>query len=259
MTCLHPTPKPKHRSCIVQKLSSLVRLTEDEAHLLEALEQDALTVAAGSQVTSMEADFPPLMVVKSGWLISERTDPDGHRRIVRTHHPGDIIGFADLSYRSTPCQTYAKSNASVCPFTRDSLKTLLSKSPRISALLLAISLIERSMQDDRALVTGRNHASGKLALFILQTLEKLQLVNHHSADRFFCPMTQTDIGDLVGMTSVHVSRTFKKLEEADCVSRNKSFIHVLDERQLEHISGYRSRLNAHEFSWVPASGMVDQH
>lgn len=249
-------PSQIHKSCIVQKFSSLISLTEEEADLLEALERHAQPVAAGELMTSMEQDYPPLMVVKSGWLISERVDPEGHRRIVRTHHPGDVIGFTDLSFSETPCQTFAKSNATVCPFTRSSLKTLLSKSPRLGSLLLALSVIEQAMQDDRTLVTGRSHAPGKIALFILQTIEKLQLVNHHSDEQFYCPMTQTDIGDLVGMTSVHVSRTFKKLEQARCVRREKSFIQILDEPTLERLSGYRSRLDEYDLSWLPDAGPI---
>lgn len=245
------SPAPSGQGCIAAKFSSLVALSGSETSLLDALEEKPQSMKAGDLAKSLEKALPPLLVVKSGWLISQHINPQGHRSIVRSHHPGDILGFSDLAYRRSPYQSYAKSDAVVCPLTRRSLSELLARSPRLASIFLAISLIEQSQQDDRACVSGRNYAAGRVALFILQTLGRLRMVHAHSDDRFHCPLTQTDIGDLVGLTNVHVSRTFTRLEEEGHIKRRGAFIQILNADALKRVAGYTDRFGDYDFSWLP--------
>jgi CRP-like cAMP-binding protein len=248
----------RHSSCIVSKFTSLVHLSEFEKGLLAELENNAVEVDGGDLILGAEQESPPLYIVKKGWLITEFTDPEGHRSLVRTHHPGDIIGFSDLPFRTTSYRTYAVSNSVICPFTRANLNVLFTTSPRLSSIFLTISLIEQSLQDDRARLSGTNYAAGRVALFILQTINRLSFIPNHSADRFYCPMTQTDIGDLLGLTNVHVSRTFKKLEDAAFITRKQSFIQILNKKELETLAQYTDRLKGYDFSWLPDASPASQ-
>lgn len=238
-------------SCLAEKLLALAPITDHHAELLSELEKEKREIDAGDEVFKAGTQTHDLFILKKGWLLSETFSAGGTRSIVRVHHPGDIVGASHIPYAATPYRAVARSEAVVCPFPRDNLADIMKRSPRLSALLLCIAMLESAEQEDRASVFRRNSAIAKIALFAQQTLGRLKLMNHMLRDRFHCPLNQTDIGDVVGMTSVHVSRTFSKMESMGLLKRHGAFIQLIDEDKLSAASGYIDRYKQLDLSWLP--------
>ncbi|WP_300391012.1 Crp/Fnr family transcriptional regulator [Henriciella sp.] len=238
-------------SCLAEKLRALAPINQTQAALLAALEEERYELASGDELFASGSPTGDLFVLKKGWLVSESYSTRGQRSIVRVHHPGDIVGASQIPYATTPYRAIARSEALVCPFPRQSLITLFERSPRLSAMLLSIAMLESAEQEDRASVFRRNSAVAKLALFAQQTFGRLKLMNGLLHDRFHCPLTQSDIGDVVGMTSVHVSRTFSRLEQDGALKRHGSFIQIIDNEKLSAHSGYIDRYEQLDLSWLP--------
>ncbi|MEQ8558491.1 MAG: Crp/Fnr family transcriptional regulator [Henriciella sp.] len=238
-------------SCLAEKLRALAPINQTQAALLAALEEERYELASGDELFTSGSPTRELFVLKKGWLVSESYSTRGQRSIVRVHHPGDIVGASQIPYATTPYRAIARSEALVCPFPRQNLITLFERSPRLSAMLLSIAMLESAEQEDRASVFRRNSAVAKLALFAQQTFGRLKLMNGLLHDRFHCPLTQSDIGDVVGMTSVHVSRTFSRLEQDGALKRHGSFIQIIDKEKLSAHSGYIDRYEHLDLSWLP--------
>ncbi|WP_158588409.1 Crp/Fnr family transcriptional regulator [Henriciella mobilis] len=238
-------------SCLAEKLRTLAPITEEQAGLMADLERNRNEARSGDVIVEAGAPCNDLFVLKKGWLISESFSSGGQRTIVRVHLPGDIIGSSQVPYAATPYRIIARSDAILCPFPRKNMSNLLERSPRLASLLLTIAMIESAEQEDRASVFRRNSAVAKLALFAQQTFGRLKLMNPLLRDSFHCPLNQTDIGDVVGMTSVHVSRTFSRLEEEGALKRHGSLIRLIDEDELSACSGYIDRYDQLDLSWIP--------
>ncbi len=240
-------------SCLAEKLGALAPLSANLSDLLADLEKERRGVSRGEIIFQAGEPTKNLYVLKKGWVVSEAFNARGVRSIVRVHHPGDIIGASQIPYAMTPYRGLAKSDAVICPFPRQRLDDVFRASPRLAALLLTIAMIESAEQEDRASVFRRNDAVAKLALFVQQTFGRLRLMNQLLHDRFHCPLTQADIGDVIGMTSVHVSRTFSRLEQDGCLTRHGQFIHITDNEALSAHTGYIDRYHELDLSWIPAA------
>ena len=238
-------------SCLAEKLQALAPIDQRQADLLAGLEDERTHIGPGDVLYEAGESTHQLFVLKKGWLVSEVHENSGARSIVRVHHPGDIVGDSQIPYTYTPYRAVARSEAIICPFPRKNLVEVFQNSARLSAMLLTIAMIESAEQEDRARVFRRNSAMAKLALFAQQTFGRLKLMNKLLHDRFHCPLNQTDIGDVVGMTSVHVSRTFSKLEEEGALKRHSPFIEITDEKKLSVHSGYLNRYDQLDLSWLP--------
>lgn len=238
-------------TCLGEKLRALAPITKEHAELLANLEKDQKKVGPGEIIFSEGSDNKDLYIIKKGWLVSEAFSSTGQRSIVRVHHPGDMVGASQIPYETTPYRAVTRSEAIICPFPRKNLTNIFERSPRLSAMLLSIAMIESAEQEDRACVFRRNSAVAKLALFAQQTFGRLKLMNNLLHDRFHCPLNQTDIGDVVGMTSVHVSRTFAKLEQEGALKRHGSFIQIIDSEKLSRLTGYIDRYRQLDLGWLP--------
>lgn len=237
--------------CLAAKLRKLAPLSDRHQRLLADLEADDEEREAGSVLVNRGDDADGLFVLKTGWIVSETKIEQGRRTIADVHFPGDIIGMSHLPFAGAAYDILALTDVVVCPMPRSSLHQAFEASPRINALLMSLAMIEHAILTDRALVGRRNDALARLALFILQTKARLSLMNDAIYDQFHCPLTQGDIGDSIGLSSVHVSRMFTRLAEMGLVKRKRDFIQVVDGPGLGALVEFANRYDDLDLGWLP--------
>lgn len=219
--------------------------------MLARLEEDAVRVEKGTLLSRQSHDVDKVIILKEGWVTSRTELPNGRSAISFIHYPGDIVGFEDLPFARHNYTNVAASNLVCCKLDRSDFEPLLDESPRLAALMMAYGAMEKAMVSDRLLISRRREGEARLALFLLQTISRLRLMNEHIYDQFFCPLNQQEIGEIIGITSVHVSRTFKKMEALGLIKRHKRFIRLLDEDGLAELSNFENRFDQINLNWLP--------
>lgn len=240
------------KSCLGAKLQKLAPISRRQEEILAELESDTEDYPDGAVLFERGGPAEELFVLKKGWAVAEARYENGRRHIAELHHPGDIIGISHLPFSGAKHHSIAASKVTVCRFPRKRLDTLATQSPRLALMLNVLSTIDLANLTDRVVVTRRNDAKAKIALFILQTMARLKLMNDDLYDQFYCPLTQQDIGDLVGLSMVHVSRTFTRLEEEKLAVRRNRFIRILDTEGLMNVVEFANRYTDLDLSWLPS-------
>ena len=69
-------------------------------------------------------------------------------------------------------------------------------------------------------------------------LVRLQIVGLADDDRFALPITQADLGDTMGLSTVHVNRTLQELKEKKLIQSKRGTFEVLDVARLRQYSDF---------------------
>ncbi len=69
-------------------------------------------------------------------------------------------------------------------------------------------------------------------------LARLEAVDLVSDNGFDFPLTQTDVADAVGLSTVHVNRTLQALRQDGLVEWDRKRVQVLDRRRLERFADF---------------------
>lgn len=206
------------------------------------------TVLQRENVLSKELYF-----LQSGWMYSYVLLDDGSRQILQLYLPGDLIGACGAVQTSTSEALFAITDVTVCPFDKQQLRVLFENHPRIAALIFAISQIGAVAISDRVVSLGRTSARARVAAMLVDILIRLRMMNPGVTDTIPLPLKQEEIGDVTGLTSVHVNRMMRALVEAKLIARANGHVQVLDERRLIQIANYSNRYAAIDTSWLPPS------
>ena len=91
----------------------------------------------------------------------------------------------------------------------------------------------------------------RLALLFLDMIARLRVTAGGVVDSFDLPLTQQDIGDAVGLTKVHVSRTLGEMERRGFIARNGRRVTLKAEREMIAMTGFIDRYTVIETSWLP--------
>lgn len=194
-----------------------------------------------------------LFVLREGRAMSFVILPDGSRQILRVYFPGDFIGSASTIYNRAPESLIALSDAVICPFDKHALRRLLGDHPRVAALLFLLSNAERISLTDRLASLGRTSAKGRVASFLLDIFDRLRMTDDGIVDSFELKLTQEEIGDAIGLTSVHVNRMIRQMEQEGLISRAQGRIRLIDMARLQEIGHYTNRQKDIDLEWLPAA------
>ena len=239
-------------SCLAERLSHYVRLSEAERQALDGLEQQDRAYRRGAAVIIENESPRELFIVRSGWLHSSAVLGNGSRQIMRFHFQGDIVGLPLLAFADSPETVSAVTDVTLCPFGRERLAGLIADHPRLGALILALTVADRVVLADRLASIGRTSARARVGSLICELFARMRRLGAATGDGLQLPLTQEDIGDATGLTAVHVNRMMRGLADDGIIERSGNQLRLLDEARLIAESNFTDRTGI-ETGWLPAA------
>lgn len=240
-------------SCLAEHLGRYGELSARERAALDDLNSGSRHYRRGTVIRPEHGASGDICVVQSGWIFCSALLEDGRRQIVRLHFRGDLIGLDSLAFAEAPDAVTALTDAEICVIDRVKLGRLFADHPRLGALLFAVQQVDRVTLTDRLVSLGRASARGRVAALLLWIAGRLRFAGLAVDDGFALPLTQEEIGDLTGLTAVHVNRTMRVLGEQGLIARSGNSLRILHAERLAQIANHVDRQEVLDLSWLPPS------
>jgi CRP/FNR family transcriptional regulator len=186
---------------------------------------------------------PPhaVYLLVEGWAGSAITLPSGERQIVQLHLPGDLVGTPSLCLKEAAESLFALTQVQVRKIPAARFAELFASSPEFASRMFLSAQRERIALMDRLIAIGARPAAGRIAALLLDVHDRLAKIAHVRDGEFVLRMTQDEIGDYLGLTSVHVNRMFKQLVAQGLIERRLQRVRLRDISRLKALSGYIER------------------
>ena len=148
--------------------------------------------------------------VSEGTIQVFRLLPDGRRQITGFFFAGDFLGLSNSGRYGYGAVTVVET--AVCRFPRTALEEMIERSPKAASHLLALARDEIAAAQDHIVLLGRKTARERLASLLLLLAERIAQ-RDGGIDHVIVPMSRSDIGDYLGLTSETVSRVMSQLKQ----------------------------------------------
>ncbi|WP_335645667.1 Crp/Fnr family transcriptional regulator [Microvirga ossetica] len=110
----------------------------------------------------------------------------------------------------------------------DNLRTFMRSHPRLSDLLWRDTLIDAAIFRQWMVGLGRRDAYGRIAHLLCELLVRLRAVELVEDHAFTLPVTQAELGDAFGLSTVHVNRVLQDLRRDSLITLRGVSLKVLD-------------------------------
>lgn len=239
--------------CFAERLGDLVALTPNERHALGRLENRERPIRRGAILQRENDPAADLFILKKGMMMSYVLMDDGSRQILEFLFQGALIAVSSLAYHDAPETIAALTDCVVCPFERATVGALIEHHPRLAALILVCTQIERVALTDRLAALGRTSAKSRVSALLIELRNGLRMRDAEVQDTFVLGLTQEEIGDATGLTAVHVNRMLRQLEEEGLIAREAGRVTLKDERALAKAANFVDRYAGLDLGWLPAA------
>ena len=184
--------------------------TRGSAALLAAMSPMPRVLRRGDLLVQMEEAHEFVYAVNSGWLARTRTMPDGRRQILVIFLPGEFCAIKTVFMARQPDAIEALTPSSARRIHYQEVCALAAKD-----FAVALHLARQLAADERQLHNwnvrlGRANAEERVAALLLELRSRLLGLGVDAQERYALPLTQQQIADHVGLTTVHVNRVLRR-------------------------------------------------
>ncbi|KKW91491.1 Crp/Fnr family transcriptional regulator [Sphingobium chungbukense] len=173
-----------------------------------------------------------------GFICRYMDDRNGLRQLVAVHVPGDFVDLHGypLGRLDHDVATLGACKIALVPHER--LDRLLVERPNLTKLLWFSTLLDAAMHREWIFRLGRLDAVARVAHFFCEIEAKLRAVGLSDGQHFAFPLTQADLGEACGMTSVHINRMLRELRERNLMQVQRNRVTISDLSALRRLSDY---------------------
>jgi CRP-like cAMP-binding protein len=222
---------PWCRDCPFRDMLPAETFGKTELPLIEKQPAELKTAPAGKILIHAREKLTSIYLLESGWAQRVIVLPDGGQVILQLHFPGDVIGYGP-AFLSTAPHYSATALTQVTYRLIDPARIVAAfdSTPELARKLIDRLLRRQRVMDFRLLNLARRKVDERLAallLFAFARQRRLGLLRDHA---FTLPLSQQQMGDIVGANPVHINRTLRRLRDRGMVSirKGEARIHDLD-------------------------------
>jgi CRP-like cAMP-binding protein len=136
---------------------------------------------------------------------------DGARQITCLHIPGDMVDLPSVVSPKSAWGIAALTDTTVLRIPHADLRRVAAKHSGIAEAFWRDCVADGSIFSEWVVNVGRRDALSRLAHLFCEMGIRCEQAGQGDRRLYQLPITQTDLGDATGLTSVHVNRTLKEL------------------------------------------------
>ncbi len=234
-------PDSRLLDAFFRKLEQRDVLSGAERAALIAAARPEEDFAAGTDLV-LEGDRPDhSILLLDGFATRYRLLGDGQRQITAVHVAGDFVDLHSFLLKDMDHSVGALTRCHVLTFPRVHLARITETEPHLTRLLWLMTLIDAAMHREWMVAMGRRSALEQLAHLVCELYVRLGIAGLVTNDQFIFPVTQSDLGDALGLSAVHVNRVLQQLRAGNLITWQGQLVHILDWPGLQRLAEFDPR------------------
>jgi CRP-like cAMP-binding protein len=222
---------------LIERLRCSDEVSGEECRALADAASEQRFYTARACIAPARVPLKNSQLLIEGFVSRETELPDGRRRILAIHVPGDFVDLHGFVLKSLDHQVAALTNASMVIFPHDRLLPLVSTHHHLSRVLWFATTVDAAIHREWIASYGRS-AVARLAHLFCELRARLAAVGLADPSGYAMPITQIDLADATALTPVHVNRTLRQLREAGLVDFRAGRGEIGELAGLERLAGF---------------------
>ena len=225
-------------SPLFRRLSTLADLDGGDQARLDDLCKNVRQIPRKDHI-AREGERPEYVhVMLKGWGARYKTLQDGSRQIVDFVIPGDFCDLHVALLSQMDHGILALTPCSVARINEAEIAKLTSENNRIVRAMWWSTLVDQGILREWVLNVGRRDAYERIAHLFCEMHFRMKRVGLVEHERLALPVTQDELADATGLTSVHVNRTLQRLRREKLVKIGGGSLTLLDLAGLQEAAGF---------------------
>ncbi|MFD1949169.1 Crp/Fnr family transcriptional regulator [Sphingomonas arantia] len=232
------TPQAAALRLFVKRLASRSCLTNDEVSGLLELGGHLKRYAAHTDFVRVGDLIDHSCLIVDGLVGRFGQNGDGLRQISGLYITGDMADLPSVVSPRAGWGIGALTTTTILQIPHADVRRLAGRHPGVAEALWRDCVVDGSIFSEWVVNVGRRNALSRIAHLFCEMAIRCEQAGIGSRTSFPLPITQWDLGDATGLTSVHVNRTLKELRTASVADLRSGVVTVYDWDKLVSVGDF---------------------
>jgi CRP-like cAMP-binding protein len=202
-----------------------------------------------------DGDYPTdCKLILNGYACTYKLLPDGRRQIMSFQIPGDICDLQGFFLGEMDHAIGTLTAGRIAIISHEELLDLTQTYPRIARALSQSAFVDAAIFREWMVGIGRRSAYARIAHLLCEMGLRLKAVGLNQDDSYELPVTQAELADALGLTSVHVNRTLQQLRRQGLITLRGGTVTLSDPEGLARAGQFDSG-----YLYVGRRNAIDVH
>jgi CRP-like cAMP-binding protein len=223
---------------LLRKLNSIATLDHEDQIAVDRLPLQLTDLKADQDIVR-EGDRPKRSCfLLSGMACWFKMTGEGRRQILSFQISGDLPDMQSIHLSTLDSTLITISPCRVAFVQHEALLDICAKRPNVANAFWRMTLIDAAIFREWVANVGSRQALGRVAHLLCELVVRLRAIGLADKLVFELPVTQTELADATGLSTVHVNRTLQSLRKQKLIHWKDSQLEVLDWAGLKHAGDF---------------------
>jgi CRP-like cAMP-binding protein len=221
---------------LLRKLANFTALSEEEAKALDESCKDVREVGSREDVISQGDRTGGVKLLLEGFACRYKVLEDGRRQIVAYFVPGDLCDLRVFILKRMDHSIGAVSQSKVATIAPENVLKLTQTYPTLTRALWWSTLVEEAIAREWIVNVGQRNALERVAHLFCELLYRFHAVGLNDGLSCTLPLTQVELAETLGLSSVHVNRTLQELRRQKLITLDAGTLTIQNLEALKEVS-----------------------
>jgi CRP-like cAMP-binding protein len=213
-------------------------LNEAEEAVIRACVSDVRTVSARKTIIHAGEVVDHSTILIKGLTCRYKDLNEGQRQITELHVAGDFLDLHGLTLKRLDQNVMALTACRIALVPHRRLVEITEQYPRLTRVYWFSTNLDAAVHREWELSLGRRTAVSRCAHLLCELRFRLEIVGLADTRGYDLPLSQIDLAECLGLTSVHVNRSLRRLREDNIVTFKRGRVEIHDLAALEAVAEF---------------------
>ena len=223
---------------LVSKLQHHDVLSSEEKQVLESMISRVREFRADEDIVRQGSRLTESNVLVEGFAARYKILMNGRRQITALHVTGDFVDLHSHLLKKLDHGVTALTPCQVAVVPHENIRRITESHPHLGRVLWLSTLIDGATHREWLVAMGRRSALGHFAHLICELFLRLQAVQRTEGYSFQLPVTQAELGDTLGISTVHVNRVVQELRMERLITWQGETVTILEWERLTKVADF---------------------
>ena len=225
---------------LTRRVRHYVDIEADSFADLQTLSYRMETYRTGEDIVRVGDRVEHVFVIEEGWAIRYRRLEDGRRQILNFMLPGDCFDMMAITGAEADHNVAAATKLTLRRVAAKDFVETLQRNPSIATAFWWSVIQEEAILREQIVRVGRRSARERVAHLLLELNRRIAAVEGQLKDVINLPFPQALLGDALGLSVVHISRTLSWLRSEGLVGTTVDGIEIRDRERLTRLADFNT-------------------
>lgn len=220
------------------KLRARDEVSNEEEAAIRALVSEQRDIAANQVVVAAKTELNVSILLLDGIMARYKDLSDGQRQITELHVAGDFADLHSFTLKRLDHSVMTMTRCRIGVVPHERLAALTERYPHLMRLYWFTTNLDAAIHREWELSLGRRSALARLAALFCELQVRLGIVGLATPEGYDLPLTQIEVAECLGLTSVHVNRTLRDLRDRGLATFRSGRVTILDWEGLQQLAEF---------------------